>query len=61
MNDLDNLLKREIVSWCFLTQELLSFNIQDNDVKISEGKKHSRIILACWFAGLSSKPTFFKI
>ena len=31
MKDLDNLMKREIVSLCFLTTDLLSFNIQDND------------------------------
>ena len=57
MKDLGNLLKREIVSLFFLTTELLSFNIQDND---KQGKKHSRIILTCWLAGLSCKPTSFK-
>ena len=48
MKDLGNLLKREIVAFFFLTTQFLSFNI------------HSRIILACWLAGLSCKPTSFK-
>ena len=54
MEGLGNLSKREIVSLFFLTTEFLSFSIQDNN------KKHSRIILACWLAGLSCKPTLFK-
>ena len=61
MKDLDDLLKKEVVSLCFLTTELLSFNIQDNNKQDFRSEKHSRIILACWLAGLSCKPTSFKI
>ena len=53
MEGLSNLLKREVVALFFLTTKFLSFNIQDN-------KQASRIILACWLAGLSCKPTPFK-
>ena len=41
MKGLGNLSKREIVSLFFLTTEFLSFKIQDNNKKISEGEKHS--------------------
>ena len=44
----------------FLTTEFLSFNIQDNNKQDFRREKHSRIILACWLAGLSCKPTPFK-
>ena len=60
MEGLSNLSKREIVSLFFLTTEFLSFNIQDNDKRDFRREKHSRIILACWLAGLSCKPTPFK-
>ena len=60
MEDLDNLLKREIVSLFFLTTEFLILIFRTITSKISEVKKHSRIILACWLAGLSCKPTSFK-
>ena len=32
----------------------------ERSVEKYEGKEHSRIILACWLAGLSCKPTPFK-
>ena len=60
MGGLSNLSKSEIVSLFFLTPEFLSFNIQDNDKRDFRREKHSRIILACWLAGLSCKPTPFK-
>ena len=60
MEGLGNLSKREIVSLFFLTTEFLNFNIQDNNKQDSEGKKHGRIFLDCWLAGLSCKPTPFK-
>ena len=56
MKVLGNLLKREIVSLFFLT--ILKF--RTITTKISEGKKHSRIILVCWLAGLSCKLTPFR-
>ena len=60
MKDLSNLLKREVVTLFFLTTKFLSFNIQDNDKQDFRREEHSRIILACWLAGLSCKPTPFK-
>ena len=60
MEGLSNLSKREIVSLFFLTTEFLSFNIQDNNKQDFRREKRSRIILACWLAGLSCKPTPFK-
>ena len=59
MEGLSNLSKREIVSLFFLTTKFLGFNIQDNK-QARFPKEHSRIILACWLAGLSCKPTPFK-
>ena len=44
----------------FLTTEFLSFSIQDNNKQDFRREKHSRIIFACWLAGLSCKPTPFK-
>ena len=44
----------------FLTTEFLSFNIQDNNKQDFRRENRSRIILACWLAGLSCKPTPFK-
>ena len=55
-----DLSKREIVSLFFLNTEFLSFSIQDNNKQDFRREKHSRIILACWLAGLSCKPTPFK-
>ena len=60
MEGLSNLSKREIVSLFFLTTEFLSFSIQDNNKQDFRREKRSRIILACWLAGLSCKPTPFK-
>ena len=60
MKDLSNLLKGEIVALFFLTTEFLSFNIQDNNKQDFRREKRSRIIFACWLAGLSCKPTPFK-
>ena len=60
MEGLSNLSKREIVSLFLLTTEFLSFSIQDNNKQDFRREKHSRIILACWLAGLSCKPTPFK-
>ena len=60
MQGLSNLSKREIVSLFLLTTEFLSFSIQDNNKQDFRREKHSRIILACWLAGLSCKPTPFK-
>ena len=56
MKDLANLLKREIVALLHSFLVLMSRAIT---IKISEGKEHNRIILVCWLAGLSCKPTFF--
>ena len=44
----------------FLTTEFLSFSIQDNNKQDFQREKRSRVILACWLAGLSCKPTPFK-
>ena len=60
MEGLSNLSKREIVSLFLLTTEFLSFTIQDNNKQDFRREKHSRIILACWLAGLSCKPAPFK-
>ena len=60
MEGLSNLSKREIVSLFLLTTEFLSFSDQDNNKQDFRRKKHSRIILACWLAGLSCKPAPFK-
>ena len=60
MEGLSNRLKREIVSLFFLTTEFLSFSIQDNKKQDFRREKLTRIILACWLAGLSCKPTPFK-
>ena len=60
MKDLSNLLKREVVTLFFLTTKFLSFNIQDNNKQDFRREKRCRIILACWLAGLSCKPTPFK-
>ena len=60
MKDLSNLLKREVVTLFFLTTKFLGFNFQDNDKQDFRREKRSRIILACWLAGLSCKPTPFK-
>ena len=60
MEGLSNLSKREIVSLFFLTTEFLSFSIQDNNKQDFRREKRNRIILACWLAGLSCKPTPFK-
>ena len=57
---MSNLSKRDIVSLFFLTTEFLSFNIQDNNKRDFRREDHSRIISACWLAGLSCKPTPFK-
>ena len=59
MEGLGNLSKREIVSLFFLTTEFLSFSIQDNNKQDFQREERSRIILACWLAGLSCKPTPF--
>ena len=60
MEGLSNLSKSEVVSLFFLTTEFLSFSIQDNNKQDFRREKRSRIILACWLAGLSCKPTPFK-
>ena len=60
MEGLSNLSKREIVSLFLLNTEFLSFSVQDNNKQDFRREKHSRIILACWLAGLSCKPTPFK-
>ena len=60
MEGLSNLSKREIVSLFLLTTEFLNFSIQDNNKQDFRREKHSRIILACWLAGLSCKPAPFK-
>ena len=60
MKDLSNLLKREVVTLFFLTTKFLSFNIQDNNKQDFRREKRNRIILVCWLAGLSCKPTPFK-
>ena len=60
MEGLSNLSKREIVSLFFLTTEFLSFSIQDNNKQDFRRDKRRWIILACWLAGLSCKPTPFK-
>ena len=60
MEGLSNLSKREIVSLFFLTTEFLSFSIQVNNKQDFRREKRSMIILACWLAGLSCKPTPFK-
>ena len=52
--------KREIVSLFFLTTKFLSFSIQDNNKQDFRREKRNRVILACWLAGLSCKPTPFK-
>ena len=60
MEGLSNLSKKEIVSLFLLTTEFLSFSIQNNNKQDFRREKHSRIILACWLAGLSCKPAPFK-
>ena len=60
MEGLSNLSKRKIVSLFLLTTKFLSFSIQDNNQQDFRREKHSRIILACWMAGLSCKPEPFK-
>ena len=61
MKNLSNFLRREVVALFFLTTKFLSFNIQDNkQARFPAGKEYSRIILACWLAGLSCKPRPFK-
>ena len=61
MEGLSNLSKREIVSLFFLTTEFLSFSIQDNNKQDFRRERRSRIILACWLAGLSCKPTLLNL
>ena len=60
MEGLSSLSKMEIVSLFFLTTEFLSFRIQDNNKQDFLRENRSRVILACWLAGLSCKPTPFK-